>query len=179
MKLKKFHFLIENIFSRRMIIAKMKTKTFLKHVLSASLLVAISFLMVSSASAEIGAGYDSGTGALRIGVGSNGSGAGNVWGGGGSGGGWSLNNPYGLPSGSILGILSNLLFWLLSIFAILGVVGFVLSGIFYLLAGADENLAKKGKAGMTASIIGIIIGLSGFIVMQAAAAFLGGNTNKF
>ena len=78
--------------------------------------------------ADWGVGYDTSTGGLSIGVGSNGSGAGNIWGGGGAyGGGWNLTNPYGLPSGSILGIVSNLLFWLLSLFAILGVIGFIIS----------------------------------------------------
>lgn len=151
----------------------MKTKTFFKEVLSASLLIIMGFMLVSSASAaDWQTTYDSRTGGVTATIGSAGSFAG-------SGGGWSVNNPYGLPSGSILGILSNLLFWLLSIFAILGVVGFVLSGIFYLLAGADENNAKKGKAGMTWSIIGIIVGLSGFIIMQAASTFLGGNSKNF
>ncbi|EKD58849.1 MAG: hypothetical protein ACD_56C00039G0006 [uncultured bacterium] len=127
---------------------------------------------------EWGVGYNSSTGNINVGVGSRGSGAANVWGGG-SGGGWALTNPYGLPSGSLLGIASNLLFWLLAVFAIAGIVGFVLSGIFYLLAGADEDNAKKGKAGMTASIIGIIVGLSGFIIMQAVAALLGGGSKTF
>jgi hypothetical protein len=98
---------------------------------------------------------------------------------GGYGGGFMLSNQYGLPQGSILGIASNALFWLLAIFAILGVVGFVLSGIFYLLAGTNEDLAKKGKSGMTNSIIGIIVGLSGFLIMQAVNAFLGGNSKNF
>lgn len=128
---------------------------------------------------EWGVGYNSSSGNINVGVGSRGSGAANVWGGGSYGGGWALTNPYGLPSGSLLGIASNLLFWLLAVFAIAGIIGFVLSGIFYLLAGADEDNAKKGKAGMTASIIGIIVGLSGFIIMQAVASLLGGSSKTF
>lgn len=139
------------------------------------------YFSAGSVLAEWGAGYNSATGGVSIGVGSSGSGAGNVWGGGNSGygGGWALTNPYGLPSGSLLGIASNLLFWLLAVFAIAGIVGFVLSGIYYLLAGADEDNAKKGKNGMTWSIIGIIVGLSGFVIMQAVAALLGGGSKTF
>lgn len=151
----------------------MKTKRALKEFFSVSILSIAAFLSASSVYAADWAGtYNSGTGTISIGVGSNGTLSGGS-------GGWALSNPYGLPSGSILGIISNLLYWLLAIFAILGVIGFVISGIFYLLAGADEGNAKKGKSGMTASIIGIIVGLSGFVIMQAVAALLSGSGNKF
>ena len=73
----------------------------------------------------------------------------------------------------------NALFWLLAIFAILGVIGFVLSGIFYLVAAGEESTMEKGKDGMKWSIIGIIVGLSGFIVMQAVSALLGGGSKTF
>lgn len=158
----------------------MKIKMFFKRNVSVFSLALLGFATSAQVTlAEWGAGYNSATGGISVGVGSSGSGAGNVWGGGSYGGGWSLTNPYGLPSGSILGIISNLLYWLLAVFAIAGIIGFVLSGIFYLLAGADEGNAKKGKSGMTASIIGIIVGLSGFVIMQAVAAFLGGGSKTF
>lgn len=156
----------------------MKNK--MKKKLSRIMLLVASFVILpaSALAADWGVGYNSATGGVNVGVGSNGSGAGNVWGGG-SYGGWALTNPYGLPSGSILGIISNLLFWLLTIFAIMGVIGFVLSGIFYLLAGADEGNAEKGKNGMKWSIIGIIVGLSGFLIMQAVNLLLGGGSKTF
>ncbi len=98
---------------------------------------------------------------------------------GGYGGGWSLNNTYGLPDGSILGIVSNLLSWLLSIFAIVGIIGFVLSGIFYLISAGNDDMITKGKEGMTWSIVGIIVGLSGLVIMQAVLALLGGASKRF
>lgn len=127
-----------------------------------------------------GVGVDtSKSGGISVGVGSSGSGAGNIWGGSSYGTGWSLTNPYGLPAGSISGIISNLLFWLLGIFALGGIIGFVLSGIWYLLAAGDESMADKGKEGMKYSIIGIIVGLSGFLIMQAVTMLLGGSSKKF
>lgn len=93
--------------------------------------------------------------------------------------GWSLSNPYGLPGGSILGILSNLLFWLLAIFGIAGIVGFVISGIIYLVSTGDDNAISRAKTAMTWSIVGIIVGLSGFVIMQAVMALLSGASNKF
>ncbi len=92
---------------------------------------------------------------------------------------WSLNNPYGLPEGTILGIVSNLLFWLLSIFALAGIIGFVLSGIFYLISAGNEDMIKNGKEGMKWSIVGIIVGLSGFVIMQAVSMMLGGASKNF
>jgi hypothetical protein len=114
---------------------------------------------------------------VAVGVGSNGSGAGNIWGS--YYGGWSLSNPYGLPQGSILGIASNLLFWLLAIFSILGVVGFVISGIMYLVSTGDDSMISRAKTAMMYSIIGIIVGLSGFLIMQAVSMLLSGASTKF
>lgn len=154
----------------------METKKFLKKSFSALTMsvfgLAVSVSTALAAGADWITQYDSRTGGINVTVGSRGTLNS-------SGGSWALTNPYGLPSGSLLGIASNLLFWLLSLFAIAGIVGFVLSGIFYLLAGADEGNAKKGKSGMTASIIGIIVGLSGFVIMQAVASLLGGGSKTF
>ncbi|KKP90359.1 MAG: hypothetical protein US57_C0004G0022 [Candidatus Moranbacteria bacterium GW2011_GWC2_37_73] len=132
-------------------------------------IVGISFSPMMTLAADWGATYNSATGGINVGIGSNGS----------MSGGWQTSNPYNLPSGSILGILSNLLFWLLAVFAIMGVIGFVLSGIWYLLSAGDEGMADKGKAGMKWSIVGIIVGLSGFIIMQAVSALLSGGSKTF
>lgn len=142
-------------------------------------LVAALLFPATTFAVDWGVGYNSTTGGVVIGVGSNGSGAGSVWGGGLTGGGWSLNNPYGLPSGSISGIISNILFWLLSLFALAGVIGFVLSGIFYLIAAGDKDMMEKGKNGITWSIIGIVVGLSGFLIMQAVNLMLSGASKTF
>ncbi|MEI8343776.1 MAG: pilin [Candidatus Moraniibacteriota bacterium] len=96
-----------------------------------------------------------------------------------SGGGWSLNNSYGLPEGSISGIISNLLSWLLKMFSFFGVIGFVISGILYLVSGGNDEMITKAKNGMTWSIIGIIVGLSGLVIMQAVFALLGGASSNF
>jgi hypothetical protein len=144
-------------------------------------IIGLSFSPMAALAVDWGVGV-SNNGSVSVGIGSSGSGAGNVWGGGSygvGGGGWALSNPYGLPSGSILGIASNLLFWLLAIFAIFGVIGFVISGIFYLVAAGDEGMMDKGKEGIKWSIMGIIVGLSGFIIMQAVSALLGGSSKTF
>jgi hypothetical protein len=103
-----------------------------------------------------------------------------------SGGGWNLGignsglvgtfmpvNP-GLPGASIIAIVGNLLMWLLSLFAILGILGFVLSGVFYLTSAGDDDQIKKAKKIMMNSIIGILVGLAGFVIMQAIFRMLNG-----
>ena len=103
---------------------------------------------------------------IGIEIGSDGSGT--------SGGGLS-NSAYGLPAGSIFGIIENILFWLLSILSIVAIIGFIISGIMYLTAAGDETQAGKAKKAMLYSIIGVIVGLSGFVVFQAAQYMLRGD----
>lgn len=73
----------------------------------------------------------------------------------------------GLPNNDILGVLTNVLTWLLGIIGILGLMAFVISGIQYLLASSNEELAETAKKNMTYSILGIVVALSGFVIIQA------------
>lgn len=85
------------------------------------------------------------------------------------GGGWSLGSisTFGLPGGSIMGIAVNILSWLLGLFGIIGILGFLISGIIYLTAAGDEERMAYAKRAMQYSIIGVIVGLIGFVVIQA------------
>lgn len=80
----------------------------------------------------------------------------------------------GLSSAPIYVILSNIFSWLMGLFTTLAVVAFVISGIQYLMASGDETLAKSAKNNANNAIIGIIVGLSGFIIIKAIAAALAG-----
>lgn len=84
-------------------------------------------------------------------------------------GGWSLGsiNTFGLPGGSVMGIAVNILSWLLWLFGIIGILGFIISGIIYLTAAGDEDRMGYAKRAMQYSILGVIIGLSGFVIIQA------------
>lgn len=100
-------------------------------------------------------------------------------GGAGGGSGWSLGNlgGFGLPDGSIMGIVKNLLMWLLGIFGLLGVIGFVISGVLYLTSAGDDDQIKKAKAAMKWSIIGVVVGLIGIVIIQAVDLALRGFGN--
>ena len=85
----------------------------------------------------------------------------------------------GLPAGSLLGILTSGMNWLLVVVGILGVIGFVIAGIIYLTAAGDEEQIAKGKQAMIYSIVGVIVALLGVIIIQAVQALLGGSSKSF
>lgn len=78
----------------------------------------------------------------------------------------------GLPAGNLTNIIIGIMNWLLVILGILGVIGFVIAGILYLTAAGNEDQMKKGKNAMTWSIIGVIVGLMGYVIIQAVDSML-------
>jgi hypothetical protein len=112
--------------------------------------------------------------AVDFGIGASGNGW-SIGIGSGSGAGAGAWSNYGLPAGSVFGIIQNILFWLTAIIGIVAIIGFIISGILYLVASGDETQAEKAKKAMTYSIIGVIVGLSGFVVLQAVSYMLSGS----
>lgn len=90
--------------------------------------------------------------------------------------GWSLDSltSFGLPNSTIKNIIEKLLMWILGIFGFLGVIGFAISGIMYLVSAGDDNRMETAKKAMQYSIIGVIVGISGLVVIAAVNAFLKG-----
>ncbi len=78
----------------------------------------------------------------------------------------------GLPGGSIIGIISSTLSWLLAILGFIAIAGFVISGLLYLTAAGDEGQAEKAKNAMKYSIIGVIVALMGYVVILAVDTWL-------
>ncbi|MFA5926184.1 MAG: hypothetical protein WC831_04575 [Parcubacteria group bacterium] len=95
--------------------------------------------------------------------------------------GWSTSNysGMGLPGGSIYNIISNTVMWVLGIFGFIAIIGFVISGIMYLTSAGDDAAMKKAKNQMTWSIIGVVVGLVGYIVIYAVNSMLGGISTSF
>ncbi|EKE18433.1 MAG: hypothetical protein ACD_9C00338G0004 [uncultured bacterium] len=85
----------------------------------------------------------------------------------------------GLPSGSIIGIVTSAMNWLLMIVGILGVIGFVIAGIIYLTAAGDDGQIERGKKTMVYSIIGVIVALIGVVIIKAVQGLLGGTSKSF
>lgn len=84
-----------------------------------------------------------------------------------------------LPSGSITGIVTSIMNWLLALVGILGVIGFAIAGILYLTAAGDEDRISTAKSAMMYSIIGVIVALLGLVIIKAAATMLGGSQTNF
>lgn len=85
----------------------------------------------------------------------------------------------GTPSGTIYGIIGTTMNWLLAILGFIGIIGFVIAGILYLTAAGDEGQIDKAKNAMMYSIIGVIVALLGFVIIQAVDTWLGGSTSTF
>jgi hypothetical protein len=85
----------------------------------------------------------------------------------------------GLSDAPILAILAKILAWLILIFGYLSVGAFILSGIQYLLAAGNESLIKTAKTNMTWSIVGVIVGFSGYIIINAVFNALQGTGSAY
>ena len=85
-----------------------------------------------------------------------------------------------LPQATIYNIIKNILSWMLGIFGFVAVIGFVISGILYLVAAGDEDAQARAKRAMIYSITGVVVGLAGLVVIYAVdALFRGGNNAQF
>lgn len=78
--------------------------------------------------------------------------------------------------GTLLGVILN---YLLGFVGILAILGFVVSGIFYLTAAGDEDQVAKAKSIMMYSIIGVIVAVIGFIVVTALKGIFVDTTATF
>lgn len=81
-----------------------------------------------------------------------------------------------LPTGSIYGIVENVMNWILGLVGILGVIGFAIAGILYLTAAGDDDRIKTAKNAMLYAIIGVVVALVGLVALRAAKGLLGGQS---
>lgn len=77
-----------------------------------------------------------------------------------------------LPGGTITEIIFNVMNWILVLVGIIGIIGFVIAGILYLTSAGDDSRAGTAKQAMTYCIIGIIVALMGYVIIQAADSML-------
>ncbi len=82
----------------------------------------------------------------------------------------------GLPNTPIEQILLTFMQWLFGIFGFLAIITFLIAGIQYFMAAGNPDSAKKAKQNIIYSIIGIMVALSGFIIITAISNFLSGYT---
>ncbi|HLB50556.1 MAG TPA: hypothetical protein VJL38_00045 [Patescibacteria group bacterium] len=82
-----------------------------------------------------------------------------------------------LPGSDLGDLLRNFMMWFLGIFGFVGIIGFLISGFQYLLAAGDESQLEKAKASMKWSLVGVVVGLAGFILIYAVDQFLRGSSS--
>jgi preprotein translocase subunit SecG len=83
----------------------------------------------------------------------------------------------GLSDAHVDVLLKKLMNWLLGIFGVIAIIAFVISGLQYLLATGDERMAETAKRNAQYSVVGIIVALSGWVIIRAIdqALSVGGN----
>jgi hypothetical protein len=81
------------------------------------------------------------------------------------------------PSGGIKDILSNVLTWILGIIGMIAIISFAVSGFQYFFAAGDEKRMETAKRNLTYSILGVIVALSGLIIIKAVDTALRGSSS--
>jgi hypothetical protein len=69
------------------------------------------------------------------------------------------------------------MYWLLEIVGIFAVIGFVIAGILYLTSAGSEDRISLAKGALVYSIIGIVVALSGLVIIRFAQNLLSANPN--
>jgi hypothetical protein len=78
----------------------------------------------------------------------------------------------GLSDKTVVQILTKFLNWLLEIVGIIAIMGFVISGIMYLVSAGNEEMITKAKKYMMYCLIGIIVALASFVVIKTIDSIL-------
>lgn len=73
-------------------------------------------------------------------------------------------------------MLTTFLKWLLGIFGLIAIISFLISGIMYFSAAGNKEEAEKAKKQMEWSILGVIIGLGGLIIVNAVTVWMSGGS---
>lgn len=73
----------------------------------------------------------------------------------------------GLSSTPVETIVMNVVNWLLAVLGFIAVVGFVVSGMQYLMSAGDEGTIETAKRNMKYSLIGVVVALSGRVLIVA------------
>jgi len=91
--------------------------------------------------------------------------------------GYVLPKDTGLPMGELTdgSIIINIMNWMLALVGIIGIIGFIISGILYFIAAGDDGKMGTAKNAMTYSIIGVIVALMGYVIIQAVDSMLNGS----
>ncbi len=80
----------------------------------------------------------------------------------------------GLSDAEVSTIISNIASWILGLFTSFAIIAFVISGIQYLTSAGSEDQLETAKRNAKYALVGIVVGLSGFVIIQAITMALDG-----
>lgn len=69
-------------------------------------------------------------------------------------------------------LIRTIINWSLYFSAILAVIYIIIGGYTYIMAGGDENAAKKGRVALTNAIIGLVMIVFSYALVQVVYNFL-------
>lgn len=86
----------------------------------------------------------------------------------------------GIPdSPNVKVVLVNIVSWMLEILGLITFIAFIISGGQYLMASGNDKMIETAKKNMTYSVIGIIVALSGFVIIRAVDMALRATSRLF
>lgn len=98
--------------------------------------------------------------------------------------GWSdqigmINIDANLPASTPSEVIRTLLLYLLALFTVLSVLSFVIYGAMFLFGGVNKDAADTARKGVGLSITGIVVGLSGYIIVRLITELLSGSFSLY
>ena len=83
----------------------------------------------------------------------------------------------GLSQKTVDVIVKGLMKWFLVFVGFISIIAFIIAGILYLTAAGDEKQIGTAKTAMKYSIIGVIVALVGYVVIQAVDLWLNASSD--
>jgi H+/Cl- antiporter ClcA len=80
----------------------------------------------------------------------------------------------GLPETSLDDVILTVLKWLLLIFTFIAVIAFIVAGLMFLTSGGNSTQTENAKNYVKYAIIGIAVGLSGYVILNVIDSTLRG-----
>ncbi|MBU2025975.1 MAG: pilin [Patescibacteria group bacterium] len=65
-----------------------------------------------------------------------------------------------------VGVVKNLMYWLLGLLGFIGVIGFVIAGILYLTSAGNDERMEKAKKSMIYCVLGVVISLGALVLIE-------------
>lgn len=68
--------------------------------------------------------------------------------------------------------VNTIISYVIALVGLIAILGFLISAVMYFTAAGDEEKITKAKSAMTYSIVGVVVALVGFVIMNLVQDFL-------